>query len=98
MPRPPKFATRALAAQARAAAQRKYATPDDAKEARRQQTRQWRHDHRREKELAEQQAIARLSLPRPPARGTPAKYVPRNTHCPGSVAFEVLYGTRITTR
>lgn len=93
MPYRPKYATPAEALEARINALRKYATPEDAKEARRQQTRQWRQDHKAE-QLAEQAAIARLSLPRPSRGGTPAKYVPVNTHCPGSVAFQILYGSK----
>jgi hypothetical protein len=78
---------------------RRYASPEAAREARRQQTRIWHATHRVETAAAYRRRYARVydfdpagrPAPVPPA---PAKHVVVSTHVPGTIAYALLGGRR----
>lgn len=68
----------------------KYFKAGEAKQAHLLQMRVWRREQR-DRRFA---ALAAAQRAAQPQTVPPAKYVPMTTHCPGVVAFGVLYGDR----
>jgi len=97
MPRHRLYATDAEAQAARIAGRRKYRDAEEARRARLEQTRQWRLTHRtyestrRARLTGDASPTPRETHARQAADRARVTHVAWHTHCPGTVAFALLY-------